>query len=90
MQFLGACFEGGGGALRTLSEELCNERALELMSSCVVDGRTPEDCGLLTLSFEGKCNTILAEVDDWYQLARLAPPRLFFRFPLLKICKKHR
>jgi hypothetical protein len=74
---------GGGGVvalqIQTPSESLCSERSAELMASCVALGRSAGECDLLTMSFEEKCSVVLGGVEDWFELAALAPPRPFVR-----------
>jgi hypothetical protein len=72
--------EGGGAALAlNLSESICAEHSADLLASCRSLGRPAEDCDLLVLSFDSRCNLLLAEVDDWFEMAALAPPRAFLR-----------
>jgi hypothetical protein len=73
--------EGGGAGIAALtpSEELCSEVASDLHAACLGLGHGAAECDLFTLSFTEKCAVVLEGVDDWFELAQLAPPRPFIR-----------
>ena len=76
--------DGGGAGLGLsspmLSEQLCAEKAVELLSECVGAGLDTVECERFSQRFEQTCVVVLpSQVDDWYELAALAPPRPFTR-----------